>query len=737
MNTRAMVPSPAGASHPPPSGQGRLSTGVRRAPAHWRAAFAVVLALVGVFAGGEWAARQELDNQWDNLRRSGEVQVLALRGVATRYSYLPHTVALHPLLAALLRQPRSPAVRAEANAYLEGVNRRAGSDALYVMAPDGTTLAASNWATPRSFVDQNYGNRPYFQDALAGRSGRFYGVGKTTGEPGLFVSAPVREGQQVIGVVAVKVSLQPIVDTWNQLRDPVVLLDERGIAFLGSIPAWLYKTSRPLSEAETRAVQTVDQYGPQWRPQALPWQSDRLEGEPGVEIQVLEGQRYLALHEALPDLDWTLVAMADRRAVDAARHRAWVLLSLAAAVLVLGTLYWGLREQRLRETRQARFDLERRVQERTHELQQAHAFRQSMEDSLLVGMRARDLDGRIIYVNAGFCDMVGYRADELVGRLPPYPYWHPDDLDKHWEDSDTALAGKAATTGFESRLRHRDGRDVVTMVYTARLVDGGGNHVGWMSSVVDITEQKKAEELQRQRDAQLQRVQRVVTVGEMASTLAHELNQPLGALVNYAAAARSFAAQHRYELMDESLAALSAQAQRASDFIGRIRQWVRQHPAQWETLDLNDVVAQSLALLLRAEARRLGIPVRIEAAGSPARILGDRVLLEQVVINLGNNALQAMQGAALPSAELALCVNIDNDQVRLQVLDRGPGLPEQDTDRIFEPFYTTREHGLGLGLNICRTIVESMGGHLVAGNREGGGAVFIMTLPLWSEEAPT
>lgn len=734
MNTRSLAPAPATPHLRGPGLIGRMLGWGAAARTHWRPILAIVLGILGVLAGGEWTARKELDRQWDSLRQSGEVQVLALRGVATRYSYLPHTVALQPLVTTLLRQPRAPAVRAEANAYLEGVNRRAGSDALYVMAPDGTTLAASNWATPRSFVDQNYGNRPYFQDALAGRSGRFYGVGKTTGEPGLFFSAPIRDGQQVIGVVAVKVSLQPIVDTWKQLRDPVVLLDEKGIAFLGSTLDWLYKTSRPLTDSEVRAVQAVDQYGGQWTPQPLPWTSDRLEGEPGGEIQVQGGLRYLALHESLPDLDWTLVALADRQAVDAARRQAWMLLSLAAAVLVLGTLYWDLREQRLRETRQARQELERRVQERTHELQQAHAFRQSMEDSLLVGMRARDLDGRIIYVNAGFCDMVGYRAEELIGRLPPYPYWHPDELEKHWQDSDLALAGKAATSGFESRLRHRDGRDVVTMVYTARLVDGGGNHVGWMSSVVDVTEQRKAEDAQRQRDSQLQRVQRVVTVGEMASTLAHELNQPLGALVNHAAAARAFADQQRFELMNDSLVALSAQAQRASDFIGRIRHWVKQHPEQWETLDLNEVVQQSLALLLKAEARRLGVPVRVEPAPGPAWVRGDHVLLEQVVINLGNNALQAMQAAATPDAELSLAVSIEGDSVRLQVRDRGPGLPENALDRIFEPFYTTREQGLGLGLNICRTIVESMGGHLVAANRDGGGADFTMTLPVSTEE---
>jgi two-component system, LuxR family, sensor histidine kinase DctS len=701
------------------------------------------LAVLLVLGAGEWATRNELDTQWDNLRRSGEVQALALRGVATRYSYLPFTAAQQPLVAALLRNPDARSVRDAANTYLQTVNANAGSDTLYVMDPNGLTLASSNWNTPSSFVDQNYRNRPYFRDALQGQAGRFYGVGKTTGEPGLFASAPVYEDGRVIGVVAVKVQMQPIVDTWAQLRDPVFLADERGILFLGSVAPWLYKTTRPLTAQEVLQVQHDEQYGARWAPEPVPWKTRQRDDQPGVELALPDSRKtYLAFEEPLHDLGWTLTLTADSKGVAQARQQAWALATLASGLLVLGALYWQLRERRLQENRQARIELEQRVLERTHALQQAQAFRQSMEDSLLVGMRARDLEGRIVYVNAAMCDMVGYSADELIGCLPPYPYWHPDDLDRHWNDSDTALAGKAAPQGNENRLRHRNGSDVYTMFYTAQLIDGDGRHIGWMSSVVDITAQKRAEEQQQQREAQLQRVQRVITVGEMASTLAHELNQPLAALVNYAAAARSLATQGKTELLNDSLAALSAQALRAADIVGRIRRWVRQHPEAREPCDLNAAVDQSLDLLLRAEARRHGVVVRLDLAHAPVQVHADRVLLEQVVLNLGLNALQAMQAmqtaakalhtAAHPQ-ELLLRTTTDAGQASLQVLDRGPGLPPEIAERLFEPFFTTRSDGLGLGLNICRSIVESMGGELLARNREGGGAIFDIRLP----QAPT
>ena len=711
-------------------------------PAAWRRALrgsgpmaAVIgVAVLLVLGAGEWATRNELDTQWDNLRRTAEVQALALRGVATRYSYLPFTAAQQPLVAQLLRNPASAAVREAANAYLQAVNTHAGSDALYVIDAQGLTLASSNWNTASSFVDQNYGNRPYFRDGLHGLAGRFYGVGKTTGAPGLFASAPVRQADgTVIGVVAVKVSMQPIVDTWSQLRDPVFVADERGIVFLGSVASWLYKTTRSLPGEAVRQLQHDEQYGAQWTPEPVPWKLQTPGDQPGTELRVPgTGRQYLAFEEHLPDLGWTLTLTADSKVVAAARQQAWALASLASGLLVLGALYWQLRERRLAENRQARVELEQRVHERTYALQQAQAFRQSMEDSLLVGMRARDLQGRIVYVNAAMCEMVGYSADELIGCLPPYPYWHPDDLDRHWRDSDTALAGRATPQGHENRLRHRNGSDVYTMFYTARLIDGNGEHIGWMSSVVDITAQKRAEEQQQQREAQLQRVQRVITVGEMASTLAHELNQPLAALVNYAAAARSLAAQGKAGLLNDTLAALSAQALRASDIVGRIRRWVRQHPEAREPCDLNAAVDQSLALLLRAEARRHGVAVRLELAGAPVPVSADRVLLEQVVLNLGLNALQAMQSNPAPPAgrELLLRTTAEAGQASLQVLDRGPGLAPEIAARLFEPFFTTRLDGLGLGLNICRSIVESMGGVLRARNREGGGAVFEIQLPL-------
>lgn len=702
-------------------------TRVRRS-AGWLLVLVCAALLIGW--AGQWSAGREADSQADAIHRAIEVHTLGLRGAAAKYDYLPFTSAQHPDVIAALAEPTDPARRQRANRYLEDVNRRAGSDALYVMDLKGTTLAASNWNDPKGFVGESYTNRPYFIDAREGRNGLFYGVGKTTGDPGLFISAPVRRDGSVLGVVAVKVSLRQIQEAWAHSRDPIMLADERGILFLGSIAPWMYQATRALPQEDRAWVSRHQQYGDRQDFPPVPWSVDRTEGQLGYLVQAdLEGRprRFLAVDESLPDLGWTLTVMTDYAAVTRVRNRTWMVGTLVAGLLLLGGLYWQLYLRRFAEQRNARRELEVRVRERTGELQEAHAFRKAMEDSLLVGMRARDLEGRIVYVNPALCEMTGYRADELMGRLPPYPYWHPDDLEQHWRDSDTALSGQAALTGFESRVRHRDGHDVYTMVYTAPLIDATGKHNGWMSSVVDITEQKRAEARQRLHDEQLQRTGRLASLGEMATTLAHELNQPLMALSNFASAAKAFAAQGKQALLVSSLEEISAQAQRSAEIVRRIRGFVRQRTEGVEDCAINDVVANVLALLkpeIRLQQARVVTRLQVPLPTVP----GDRVLLEQVLLNLVLNSLQAMQNLPADRRVVEIDTMHADGTVCVRVADRGPGIAPDIAAQLFEPFFTTKAEGLGLGLNICRTIVESHRGRLSFENRAGGGAVFTLQL---------
>jgi len=691
----------------------------------------LLLMLLLIGAAGRWAEQREIGAQVDMIHRAIEVHTLGLRGAADKFSYLPFTAAQQPDVVAALREPGDATLREQANRYIERVNQSAGSDVLYLIDRKGLTLAASNWKEPSSFVGESYANRPYFMDAQAGRYGRFYGVGQTTGEPGLFLSAPVRQGEAVLGVVVAKVSLRQIQDTWASARDPILLTDAHGIVFLSSVAPWMYRATRALSREEMAWVQRHLQYGANQDYGVLSWVVDRTTEQFGsyvVQTSINGKQRrYLAVDQALPDLGWTLTVMADHAAVTRARDRAWMLGSLCATVLLLGASYWRLRERRFAEQREIRRDLEVRVRERTHALNEAHAFRKAMEDSLPVGMRARDLDGRIVYVNPAFCKMTGYEADELLGHLPPHPYWHPDDVDKHWREYETTMSGQRARAGFESRVRHRDGHEVLTMVHTAKLIDVEGRHSGWMSSVVDITAQKRAELRQRQHDEQLWHAQRLASLGEMALTLAHELNQPLMALTNFAGAAKAFAMQGNQPMLISSLDETVSQARRSADIVGRIRGFVRQHTAGVEDCQVAPLVATVLTLLqgeLRARQTRtvVCVPERL----GPVR--GDRVLLEQVILNLVLNGLQAMEDTPVEHRVLEIRSAACGARVHIHVLDRGPGIDGRTADQVFTPFFTTKSGGLGLGLNICRTIAESHRGGLTFANRPDGGAVFTLDL---------
>lgn len=462
-----------------------------------------------------------------------------------------------------------------------------------------------------------------------------------------------------------------------------------------------------------------------WKTEQTAWQANYVI-ESFVEKQA---RRYLALDEALPELAWTLTIMTDYAPVVQARLLTWLFGSLAAGVLFLGWLNWRLREQRLIENKQARQMLETRVSERTRELQDAHAFQKAMENSLLVGMRARDEEGRIIYVNAALCDMTGFSALELLGQLPPYPYWHPEELDKHWRDNKAAMAGQAALTGFESRIRHRDGHDVHTMVYTAPLVNASGKQKGWMSSVVDVSEQKRAEARLRLHDEQLRRSGRLSSLGEMASTLAHELNQPLMAMSNFSSAAKAFALQGNHALLINTLDDITNQGQRCADIMRRIRGFVRPRTSGTEACNLNTVMRNVLALL-KPELGHQQTRIVFSPHDNLPDVLGDHVLLEQVVLNLVVNSYQAMQD--MPSSQKVVEIEtfVSGRVQGVRVADAGCGVSAEVAVQLFEPFFTTKPQGLGLGLNICRTIVESHRGQLYFENRPGGGTVFTLQLDM-------
>ena len=483
------------------------------------------------------------------------------------------------------------------------------------------------------------------------------------------------------------------------------------------------------------------------------------------------------------------------------------------------------------------------------------AFRKAMEESVITGMRAIDLSGRIIYVNSAFCRMVGFRQDELVGAKPPFPYWPEEDIDICRRNLEITLSGQAPASGFEMRIRRRDGARLDARFYLSPLIDLTGKQTGWMASVTDITEPKRVrealEETQQRFEAvldgleaavfvadagsdeilfanrafkkifgfdavgrtvrgvavpqpegvdylanlraldvsnlpvelydgevqhplsgrwyhvrehatswvdarvvrmgiatditdrkqsadssqqqaeRLQHTSRLITMGEMASTLAHELNQPLSAIANYCmgCVTRIQAGKFKQEDLLAAMQKASFQAERAGKIIRRVREFVKKSEPRRASARLEDILDDALGFAA-IDMRRLGGRVELDLAPDLPMVHADRIMIEQVVINLVKNGLDSM--SALPREERVLVVRARPQGARLvevSVIDRGHGISEEEVGQLFTPFYTTKAEGMGMGLNICRSIIEFHEGRLSVAPNPNGGTIFMFTLP--------
>ncbi|WP_232816636.1 sensor histidine kinase [Paracoccus zhejiangensis] len=357
------------------------------------------------------------------------------------------------------------------------------------------------------------------------------------------------------------------------------------------------------------------------------------------------------------------------------------------------------------------------------------AFRRSMEESLTVGLRARDHDGRILYVNSAFCDLVGWEAAELVGREPPMPYWDPLRIEETEARHRKLEEGGPVQQSFESRFRHRDGKMIDVQVFESPLIDAAGRHRGWMGSIIDITEQKRAARNARQQDETLARTGRLVTLGEMASTLAHELNQPLSAIASYSAGMSNLLERpgSNPAMLAEANRKLGVQADRAGKIIRHIQDLVKKREPRFAPTPLDAVVAETVGFLA-ADARehRVTLETRIEVA--PV-IEADRILLEQVLINLIRNGMEAMaETRSGDTVQIRLAV--EEGQAVIEVTDRGAGISDEIAGRLFDAFASTKAQGMGMGLKICRSVAELHRGQLSFAAAPGGGTVFRVALPL-------
>jgi two-component system sensor histidine kinase DctS len=378
-------------------------------------------------------------------------------------------------------------------------------------------------------------------------------------------------------------------------------------------------------------------------------------------------------------------------------------------------------------------------------LRQQIAFRTAMENSLLTGLRARDLEGRITYVNPAFCQMVGIPAEDLVGKVPPMPYWAPEAMDEYQQRFSQVLQG-TVTPQFETVFQRANGERFPVLIFESALVDEHGRQTGWMGSILDISDRKRAEELNRQQQEKLQTSARLATMGEIASTLAHELNQPLGAISSYSTGALNLlnGEASRQGTLDVNLLKtafdkIATQAQRAGHIIRSVHAFVKKREPLRETVAIASVIEGVLALV-DLQAQRYYVVVQTAIAPDLPPVRADRVLLEQVLLNLTRNAIEAMRDTPPERRVLRITAGLDRNSsvnaaapnIVISVIDQGHGIAPDVAERLFSPFFTTKAEGMGMGLNICRTAAEFHGGTLTHEANPLGGTIFRFALP--SEE---
>lgn len=406
-------------------------------------------------------------------------------------------------------------------------------------------------------------------------------------------------------------------------------------------------------------------------------------------------------------------------------------------------------------------DARRRLQAE-RDLGDALAFRKAMEDSLVTGLRARDRQGRITYVNPAFCQMLGFSAEELLGHGTPAPYWPPELAGEYQKRQEVRLSGHQAPPreGYESVFMRKDGSRFPVLIIEAPLINKDGVQTGWMSAFLDISEQRRIEELSRASQERLQATARLATVGEMASLLSHELNQPLAAISSYATgsmnllrlqgAARmargssggsgSATALAEFDALGDievAMRRIAEQAERAGKVIKSVHDFVRRRDQAREPV-APQALLDAIMPLVSLQARKVGVPVRIRVEQGLPAVVCDRTMVEQVLLNLARNAMQAMDQARVAHPSLVIEVRRisrllpaqgGKDWLEFSVADVGPGIPAEIQQQLFTPFFTTKSEGMGLGLSLCRTVVEQHGGSLRFEPNSPQGTIFRFTLP--------
>ncbi|AZF62148.1 MULTISPECIES: sensor histidine kinase [Pseudomonas] len=594
----------------------------------------IIALMIGLGYIGFWVSEYYgIRTLSDNGERQLELHARTVESELSKYTYLPSLLELESSVSTLLADPNQE-TRQTVNDYLEGLNRRSRSRAIYVMDTTGRVLATSNWRDADSYQGEDLSFRAYFQNAVRGQPGRFYGIGSTNGEPGYYLAHGLEEHGKIIGVAVVKVRLEALEERWQRARLEAFVSDENGIIILSSDPARRLKAVRPLSDDTKERLAHSLQYYWATLNELEPLARERLnEGTEKLTFpansEVVNDEHevsYLAQTRPLNDTPWNFTLLTPLNDLRRAAINQGILVAVAFGLVAFLLIAWNERRKVIatrlaaREALQeANSQLERRIAERTADLRASN--------------------------------------ERLKGQ---------------------------------------------------------------------IRERRQAEETLRRAQDELVQAGKLAAIGQMSTSIAHELNQPLAALRTLSGNTVRFLERGALDTASANLKTINELIDRMGRITASLRSFARRGDDQGEA-NLGKAVDAAFQVL---GARLDGLPLTVHRDFANAQLQIDQTRLEQILVNLIGNALDAMQ--AQPAPELWLDGHVFEGKYRLHVRDNGHGIDPETRKHLFEPFFTTKpgEQGLGLGLTLSASLAAATGGNLAVEHPASGGTAFVLCLPL-------
>ncbi|WP_051227544.1 PAS domain S-box protein [Oceanospirillum beijerinckii] len=746
---------------------------------------ALLLLIFLIWQAAVWTKRYEIQQLQRQAQHELSLNIATLRGKLDKYEYLPELLATKQELAHFL-QNISVQSTLQLNTMLKTYQQIAHVSDIYLLNSQGTTVATSNWQSPRSFIGKNFSFRPYFQDAIKGQKGRFYGLGTTSGERGYYYSYPVFSGQAVIGVLVVKIVIDDLEIPWQDPNTEFLVTDPYSVIFISSREGWLLRSLQNIPEEDAQRLQSSRRYGSQEIPplayrvtQVLDADSQLVKITPTAEEEATKVNLYLQASRPMADAGWRVHILKNARGVRTEILKNCLLTAGIYLVVVLLSMY-SIQRQRIQKER-IRHDRETK---KALEINEARI--RAILDNTKAGIVTMDRHGRIDYINPSAELMFGYQLHELHGH-----YFTELIPNEHQTECAEALQ-KINSAPLEIKGLRKDSSLIPIEILISMM--SRGQHTDYMITLHDITERKQHEEalqqaydqmesrvvertqdltepnarlkqeieqhrhttetLQKTQDELIQAA-KLAVLGQMSASINHELNQPLAAIRAYAENGVTFLERDMAEMAQTNLEEIVELTDRMASISAQLKLFARKSEGQLSLISPKATMEYALRLF-KPQIEKEQVTLELMTPEQEYFVRADGVRLEQVLVNLISNALFAVAGRDKRQLRITLqrqqqqqqsqpgslmqnetqAIPME-DQFWIDVSDSGSGIAEEHLGQIFNPFFSTREggKGLGLGLSISYRIIRDFGGTLTAFNHPEGGATLRIILPLAEVEA--